>query len=680
MVNTIFILDEQFKTRQVLTINGKNTFFDDLYVLDISTCTETYEFSTNSEVDETNYIMFYYHNQYKLFTVIEIEQEHSNGEIVTTCYCECTALELLNNVVRTFKGEYNCISFFEHILKDTGWQIGTYSSSLKEKVIGINVDKTTQIWTCIQEHMTKFGYEINTRVKYDNGHVKAKIIDVFQEGQLGEITCKRFEYGRNVSGITKKKDLYEFCTALVIDTDEDVTQVEYNKDGYEKEKNSDVLLATNENKEYNYGRAYIYGTFKDSDSQSATEVVSKAVEELKRRATPHFDYEVTTAMSFEEYENINLGDTVYVIDHTFNPIVTLEAKIGELEISFTDRASCRCKLTNYKEIKSKTTRTSDENVKEIVESYFPVTSEKIAAESITSDKIYGSELVGVSLKSDDNSFEVNTGGDQNRLNVGKQKTQNGATIAAFSVSQTGDMKIGGYSAHVHSDNYRKGVAEITAEGTIYSCSKTDPNTYTQITEGAIRIYNGGYDAEHGDFLDKKIVMENGEFYITSYSDDNHTTRKKEIAILGNTIYSNMYDNITFEDNVYVEGIVKATSVSQTSDRTMKENIKYISNANTISSDGITIDDCYRFIKNELPLATYNYINHSDKKIGFVLQDILCYIDGTDNKIGQLITTQLKYSQENDKLTYDTNNLFGVMLGAMQVMANEIESLKNKLNE
>ena len=39
MVNTIFILDKNLKTYKVLTVNGKNSFFDDTYIRDNDTST-----------------------------------------------------------------------------------------------------------------------------------------------------------------------------------------------------------------------------------------------------------------------------------------------------------------------------------------------------------------------------------------------------------------------------------------------------------------------------------------------------------------------------------------------------------------------------------------------------------------------------------------------------------------
>ncbi len=388
MVNNIFILNKNLETTKILSIHGINVFFDDIYTLDISTCTESFEFSTTVEnITKSDYVMFYYHNKYKLFQIIDIEQVHSDGKIITTIYSETACLELLNDVVREFSGEYNCITFLEHVLQNSGWQIGNYSTSLRNTVINVDVTQVTQKWACIQDYMSVFKYEISPRVIYDNGHITRKILDVFAEGGLGEHTYKRFEYGRNVSGITKKEDLYEWCTALIIKSEHDLTTTEYNKNGYVKPETSDIMLAPTENKIYNAGKNYIYGYFDVGNSIDATDALEKAAEELKRRATPRFDYECTTALTYEEYKQINLGDTVYCIDNTFLPPLTLEARIGKLEISFSDRTKCNCTLSNYKEVKSKIGNENLSEVENIINKYFPITSNGIADGAITDGKI-----------------------------------------------------------------------------------------------------------------------------------------------------------------------------------------------------------------------------------------------------------------------------------------------------
>ena len=387
MVNTIFILNEKKVAKKMLTIDGKYTFYDDLYTMDLSTGVESFEFTTNvTDVDENCYVMFYYHNQYKLFQIIEIEQQHSEGKIESNIYAESSCLELLNSVIRPFKGEFNAISFLEYVLDGTSWKIGECSTSLKNKVASVDVDKTTQIWGVIQSYMTTFGYEINTRVAYSNGKVTNYLLDIYEEGQLGERTYKRFEYSRNVTDIIKKKDLYDFCTAIVLDsTISGVTDIEIDLADYKKTKGSDTILAKENNNKYNDGKDYIYGVYSGND-KDANILVENGLAELQRRSVPKFDYECTTVLSYEEYQDINIGDTVYVIDHTFEPIITLEARIGTLEISFTDRENCKCNLTNYKEIKGQDIN-STSGVKHEIDKYFPVGSNGIQDGAITEGKI-----------------------------------------------------------------------------------------------------------------------------------------------------------------------------------------------------------------------------------------------------------------------------------------------------
>lgn len=366
MVSNIFILDKNLKTKSILSVNGTNSFFKDLYSLDLSTGTESYEFSTTAgNIEESDHIMFHYQGEYKLFQIIDIEQEHREGKIITSVYGESACLELLNSVVRPMENSVSmsAIDFIKHVLHGTGWELKRHSSSLNSKKIDVKIDRTTQIWTAIQDYMSEFGYEIEARVKYDNGHVKEKYIDVYAEGELGNKTYKKFEYGRNVKGIVKKKHLYDFCTALIIESSQDIINVQYGeekdnalkpKSGLLKKPSSDVVLAVDNNNKYNLGRDYIYGVYEDHDSNSSTEAVGKALKELVKRSVPKFDYECDTAITYEEYEKISLGDTVRVIDHSFNPIISLEARIGKLEISFTDRNNCSCTITNYKDTKDNT--------------------------------------------------------------------------------------------------------------------------------------------------------------------------------------------------------------------------------------------------------------------------------------------------------------------------------------
>ena len=308
------------------------------------------------------------------------------------CYCETTALSLLNNHIRPFSGDMNCIQFFQHILQDTNWAVGYYNTSLMNKIETIKVKNIESVWSLIEDYKDIFGCEINVRVTYEGGCVTGQYIDVYSEGGLGAPTHKRLEYGRNVTGIIKKKELYDWCTGIIVDADCDVSNVIVNEnDGYDFVKSAgDVILDQQANAVYNGSRGYILGVYSGNETDPM-EACINAWKELEKRKAPKFDYKVTTALTDDEYEEIRLGDTVYVVDHSYTPALLLEARVGKLELSFTNRSENTCTLTNYKEIKSKLLDADyiklTGTITDVVNAFFPITSEGIADGAICEGKI-----------------------------------------------------------------------------------------------------------------------------------------------------------------------------------------------------------------------------------------------------------------------------------------------------
>ena len=396
MVNTIFILDKAYNTSQILVgnKNAQRTFWNDTYTQEFDTGAESFEFSCylSEEIVEGNYVVFYYNNQYKMFTIMDIEQEHKEGRLVANCYCEVASLALLNNFVRPFDGDMNCIQFFQHILEGTGWQIGNYNTSLRDNIQTINVSKLQSVWSLIEDYKDIYECEINVRVTYENNHITGQFIDIYSEGGLGTPTFKRFEYGKNVTGIVKKKELYDWCTAIILDVECEVSDTIIKaSDGYGFTKEAgDVILNPKANETYNNGKSYVVGVYSGNEEEPV-EACINAWKELEKRSEPRFDYEVTTALTVEEYDNIHLGDTVYVVDYSYTPALLLEARVGKLELSFTDRTQNKCTLTNYKEIKSKLLDADkiklQSTVTNIVDTFFPVTSDGIADGAIVDGKI-----------------------------------------------------------------------------------------------------------------------------------------------------------------------------------------------------------------------------------------------------------------------------------------------------
>ena len=111
------------------------------------------------------------------------------------------------------------------------------------------------------------------------------------------------------------------------------------------------------------------------------------------------------------------------------------------------------------------------------------------------------------------------------------------------------------------------------------------------------------------------------------------------------------------NNLTVEGIITAYSFEPTSDKSLKENIRYIDAPTTYSNDDLLEKtDLYDFIVNQVNLCEYNFIGKDDDMIGFIANEY----EGT--KVGDKIVSR---DEETDLLSYNMNNLLFATIGALQ---------------
>ena len=359
----------------------------------------------------------------------------------------------------------------------------------------------------------------------------------------------------------------------------------------------------------------------------------------------------------------------------------------------------------------------------------------------TSGKFSGS-ITGGSININ-NIFKVNTSGKLTATgaDIGGKITITDGSISlnngAFVVSSLGNTKIGGDSPCTV-NGYARAKCEITSNGNIYVCSSTDSEVYTyfeegkfyqhgtegtvSITNGQVKISDGSTATTYGDgfishnlsiMVDTPIlnctqsvyasefrgqgncVMKaptgSGVYLLTngaSIGDNENTNGVKTIRYFKNTNGDYVFRTNSLNGSCY-NGTssypwkqVAAKEFNNTSDRTLKENIVYLSNSSNYSlksTQQLTVDDLYNFVKNDLPITMYNYIDDDSKKIGFIAQDIIYNADETDNIVGQLIVNPRAWNEEEGKLTYDVNNYISVLAGALQMAMKKIDILEGKIN-
>ena len=361
-MNNIYVLNKNYRQIGVLSNQGANPqapYYDDLYIQELDTGADTYQFSTMSTsytqdlLEIGNHIMFTYNNRNELFTITSLEYSHYEGYKTIGVYAEGIGFELLDvfmerpelpeedeeeegnkkypnniyidengNIIYDPEGNYeededkitidengNIIynpstnkkknndslefknisypRFLSTLLKNTGWSY-VCQPGLESVKHDISVRYDTNIYAILQDSMQAYrGVELEFVHEMQNGRVK-KIIKAYKDGGRGSFVGKRFEYGTNVRGITKTQE---------VTNNEDDTIIRIDNVGVD-----------------------IY-------------------------------YDIDFALKSAEIPEIEIGDTHYVIDRQFCPPMTIKARIGKIEISFSDPTKNKITVANTKKIR-----------------------------------------------------------------------------------------------------------------------------------------------------------------------------------------------------------------------------------------------------------------------------------------------------------------------------------------
>ena len=147
-----------------------------------------------------------------------------------------------------------------------------------------------------------------------------KVIKAYKDGGRGSFVGKRFEYGKNVRGITKTQE--------VTDSEDDT-----------------ILYVDN--------------------------------------VGINVQYDVDFALKSAEVPEIEIGDTHYVIDKDFYPPMTIKARIGKIEISFSDPTVNKIYLANNKRISGSAIEDEfgADDVADMLDDYDPGTDDPIDPEN-----------------------------------------------------------------------------------------------------------------------------------------------------------------------------------------------------------------------------------------------------------------------------------------------------------
>jgi hypothetical protein len=368
MIKNLYIFDNTKKLLKLINTTNTNSIkvYDDTYTSELITGAETYTASFKVSYQdqpiflEGNYIGFYWQDNFKLMQIKKTSSIEHIDDVTITVYAEFIGIELYNSYVDKFVADGNATKLLETILMDTNYKVGYVSPSLDEEAFRVETTEVTSVYSVIQ-NATSILYECEWQFRTVPVDIKRGkfnfFVDCFANGERGTKRYKRFESDRNSYGMKRTGDITNFCSGIIPVgknglTISDVKWEKEQGDPTDKPLGQNYIFDEKAHEMLNNGGKYVLMKYK-SDAEDIYTLIHEGYAKLKELNKTKFSYEIPVYMTEQDYEEIDIGDTNYVVSRKFNPPVQLEARITKFEISFTDRTKNSITLGNYKQIRSK---------------------------------------------------------------------------------------------------------------------------------------------------------------------------------------------------------------------------------------------------------------------------------------------------------------------------------------
>lgn len=368
MNKNLYIFDNNKKLLKLINTTNTNNIkvYDDTYTSELLTGAETYTASFKVSYQdqpiflEGNYIGFYWQDNFKLMQIKKTTSIEHIDDVTITVYAEFIGIELYNSYVDKFVADGTATKLLETILMDTNYKVGYVSPSLDEEAFRVEATEVTSVYSVIQ-NATSILYECEWQFRTVPVDIKRGkfnfFVDCFANGERGTKRYKRFESDRNSYGMKRTGDITNFCSGIIPVGKNGITisdvkwEVEQG-DPVDKPLGQNYIFDEKAHEMLNNGGKYILMKYK-SDADDIYTLIHEGYAKLKELNKTKFSYEIPVYMTERDYEEIDVGDTNYVVSNKFNPPIQLEARITEFNISFTDRSKNSVTLGNYKQIRSK---------------------------------------------------------------------------------------------------------------------------------------------------------------------------------------------------------------------------------------------------------------------------------------------------------------------------------------
>ena len=341
-------------------------------------------------INDDMFVSFYYDNTYHVFYVSQLVENDTTFQVT----CNNTNLELAQEQSVALKSDtaQSIAWYLEHleILGFTNLEIGVNEVSDKTRKLEFEPQETKLAQ--LHSLMSKFDAEFAFRTELNrDGTIKRFVIDIYQipdENHHGIGKARGdvvLHYQNELKGVQVTSDKTQLFNAGVFTGADGVNleSVEFEEKNelgqveFYSRKGSSYVFAPlsrerypstmNPNNADNWTRKDFQTEYKDINS-----LKGYALRTIKQYAYPLLTYTVDVHSSFmENYKDINLGDTVKIINNNFRGGLALEARVTEMVVSFDMPLNNSVVFSNYRKIVNKPSSDLQQRIDEIAARALP---------------------------------------------------------------------------------------------------------------------------------------------------------------------------------------------------------------------------------------------------------------------------------------------------------------------
>lgn len=342
-------------------------------------------------INDQMYVSFFYDNSYHVFYVSQLVENDDSFQVT----CNNTNLELAMESSRPLASSNGAKSIEWYLqnldlLGFAGLEIGVNEIADKTRSLTFDSQSGTKLEQ-LHSLMNQFDAEFIFRNELNrDGTLKKFVIDIYQQPDenhhgIGKVRGDVILYYQNgLKGVQVSSDKTQlfnlgYFTGDGVDLSSVVIE-EKNQNGeieFYSKKDSPMLYAPISARLYpsalggtgldNWTRKDFQTEYKDVNA-----LKGYALRTIKQYAYPLLTYTVDIQSSFiENYKDINLGDTVKIINNNFRGGLALEARVSEMVISFDMPLNNSVVFTNFRKLDNKPSDSLQQRIDEIAARALP---------------------------------------------------------------------------------------------------------------------------------------------------------------------------------------------------------------------------------------------------------------------------------------------------------------------